>query len=687
MTADPAPDDARLLVGDGQWLTHPDPGSGTRAVRLSDGPTGLRRESGDRTLPATCFPPPATLAQSWDTGLLREVGAALGAEARALGVDVLLAPGVNLKRTPLCGRNFEYLSEDPEVAAALAVAYVDGVQSTGVGCSLKHFAANNQEHERHSISADVDDRTLRELYLPAFERVVREADPWTVMCAYNRLNGVHASRHRWLLTDLLRDEWGYRGLVVSDWGAVHDPVAAVAAGLDLQMPGDDGASVAAIRAAVATGDLAEADVRRSADRVRTLAQRCGPALATVGVPPALAGEHHEVAVRAAAAGTVLLANDGTLPLAPGTRIAVIGRQAAEPVLQGGGSARVVPTRVDTVLAGLSAELGDEAVQYAPGYDWEPVIDGRRVPRAASDERARGLRDEALALAADADVVLLCLGHPDWVECEGYDRTDLDLPDDQDALAAALAASGGPVVVSLTSGAPLTLGPWRGAVAALLLPGFGGQAGGAGLVRVLLGAAEPGGRLTETWPLRLADTPAAPTYPGERGHVRYGEGVFVGYRWYDALDRDVAYPFGHGLGYTGFELSDLQLEVLDAAAGAARVPVEVRNTGTRTGTAVPQLYVGEHQSLIPRPPRELRAFARVTLDPGESRVVEFELDARAWAFWDVVGSAWQRRPGLFTVSIGFSARDLRLHTTVEWPADPSAPALVSEEELAERLQGR
>ena len=677
-----------LLVGEGQWLTHADPAGGARALRLSDGPSGLRRERADgSTIPATCFPPAATLAASWDPDLLEEVGVALGEEAHRLGVDVLLAPGVNLKRTPLCGRNFEYLSEDPLLAGVLGAAYVRGVQSMGVAASVKHFAANNQEHRRHSVSAEVDERSLRELYLSAFERIVAEASPWTLMCAYNRLNGVHASQHHWLLTRVLREEWGYDGLVVSDWGAVHDPVAAVRAGLDLQMPGDD-AAPPRLRAALADRSLPEAAVAQAADRVRRLAQRCGPERPTTGIED-VAPAHDQLARRAAAAGTVLLANDGTLPLTlpARSRLVVIGRQASRPVIQGSGSAEVVPTAVSTLQESLRQALPDVRVEFAPGYDWEELVEGRRVPRDPDSPAAQRLRAQALALASGADAVVVCLGHPHGIESEGYDRLDLDLPADQDRLVAELVLGAAPVVAGLTTGAPLVLGEWRHQLAALLLPGFGGQAGGAALADVLLGVSEPGGRLAETWPLRLTDSPAAPTYPGERGTVRYGEGVFVGYRWYDALEREVAYPFGHGLGYTTTALTGIEAVVVDPARAVVEVRIGVRNTGERPGGCVVQVYTGEVDPVLPRPPRELRAFARVRLEPGEQREVTVELDGRAWAFWDVVGAAWQRTPGRFTIAAGLSSRDLPLSTTVTLPADPAQPRFVDEDALAERLQGR
>lgn len=676
--------EAALLVGDGNW--HTGAADGVRAVRLCDGPTGVRRELPDgTTAPATCFPTAATLGASWDRDLVAEVGAALGVEAAAGGVDVLLAPGVNIKRTPLCGRNFEYLAEDPLLSGILGAAYVTGLQSSGVGASLKHFAANNQEYQRLFTSVRVDERTLREIYLPAFERIVAEADPWTVMCAYNRLNGVHASQHRWLLTDLLRDEWGYRGLVVSDWGAVHDPVAAVAAGLDLQMPEGDGDAVAAIRTALASGGLAAEDVSRAAGRVRSLAHRAGPAKPVRELTEDERERHDELARRAAAAGTVLLRNDGTLPLAKPGRILIVGRQAAEPVIQGGGSSTVVPRTRPTLLSSLAALLPGTVVDHLPGYDWERVEYEVRHGVDPDAPASVALRAESVQASATADLVIACVGHPMWIECEGYDRRDIDLPADQIRLLEELVALDVPVVVVVTTGSAVALGDWQDDVAALLSPGFGGEQGPAALAEVLTGRREPGGRLAETWPLRLADVPGRLTYPGSRAEVVYGEGVFVGYRGYDALGTPVRYPFGHGLGYTTIEVTGVRVAVIDPAAGEVAVLVDVRNTGSRPGSQVVQVYVSEIAPVVQRPPRELRGFAKEALAPGESREVEIRLTGRSFAFYDTVAGGWQRHPGRFEIAVGTSSRELSHVVAIDLPADPAAPPFTDDETLGRILQ--
>jgi beta-glucosidase len=510
---------ASLCLGSDFWHTAPVERLGISAIMLSDGPHGLRRqpEEGDHvgisgSLPATCFPTAAALGSSFDPDLVRRVGEALGEEAIAQRVDVVLGPGINIKRSPLCGRNFEYFSEDPLVSGVLGAALVEGIQSQGVGASVKHYAANNQETDRLRVSAEVDERTLREIYLPAFERVVKQARPWTVMCAYNKLNGTYASEHEWLLTRVLRDEWGFDGLVVSDWGAVHDRVAALAAGLDLEMPPNLGLSDAAIVAAVRSGELDETLLDRAVARVLQLVERARARPAARGFD---ADAHHALARSAAAECAVLLKNEnGLLPLQPlaGQTIAVIGEFARIPRYQGAGSSQVNPTRVDIPLDELRAAVPED-------------VD---VPFAADG-------DEAVELATNADVVIAFLGLPAADESEGYDRTHIDLPPDQTALLERLAAVSPRVVVVLANGSAVSVSGWDAHAAAILECWLGGQAAGGAVADLLLGAASPSGRLAETIPLRLQDSSAHLNFPGEDGHVRYGEGVFVGYRGYDVLD--------------------------------------------------------------------------------------------------------------------------------------------------------
>ena len=636
---------ASLCLGSDFWHTTPVARVGVPAITLSDGPHGLRRQpdEGDHvgvhgSLPATCFPTASALGSSFDPELVRRVGEAIGEEARAQDVQVVLGPGVNIKRSPLCGRNFEYLSEDPLVSGVLGAALVTGIQSQGVGACVKHYAANNQETDRVRVSADVDERTLREIYLPAFERVVTQAQPWTVMCAYNKVNGTYASEHSWLLTTVLRDEWGFEGLVVSDWGAVADRVAALAAGVDLEMPPNRGVSDAALVAAVRAGELDEDVLDRAVARVLGLVDRAGR---TEAVPGFDAEAHHALAREAATECAVLLKNDGALlPLEPrsGDTIAVIGEFARHPRYQGAGSSLVNPTRVDAPLDALRAAVpGDVEVADATG-------------------------DEAVALAGRASVVVAFLGLPPAAESEGHDRTHIDLPAEQTALLARVAEVNPRVVVVLANGSAVRLAGWERHAAAVLECWLSGQAAGTAVADLLLGTANPSGRLAETLPLRLEDTPSYLNFPGEAGHVRYGEGVFVGYRGYDALERDVSYPFGHGLSYTRFEYGDLHTT-------AGQVSCRVTNTGSRRGKEVVQLYVGDPAAAVARPPRELRAFAKVDLDPGQSATVTFGLGARDFSYWSPDHGDWVLEPGEFTIAVGASSRDLRLTTTIKVDGPP------------------
>jgi beta-glucosidase len=685
------PEKARLLTGHDAWRTHPVERLGVPSAEVADGPHGLRRETGVDMVwyPATCLPTLSALASSWDREVLRRAGEVLGAETRAAGVQVLLGPGINIKRHPLCGRNFEYLSEDPVVAGELATAYVQGVQSQGVGTSLKHFAANNQETSRFWASSDVDERTLREVYLAGFERVVRGADPWTVMCAYNRINGVHSSQHEWLLTEVLRDEWGYQGAVVSDWDAVHDRVAALRAGLDLEMPGKPGRTDVEVVRAVLAGEIPEALVDRSAERVLRLVARA----AGTGAEPADHDAHHEVARDLAERCVVLLRNDGVLPLrAHGTgTVAVIGEYAERPRLQGGGSAGVLPTRVDVPLDELRDLLGVDRVQFALGYQDRDAVDlagadGRvlRPGDAASSADPRTdaeLRSEAVGLAAASDTTVVVVGLPLRSEEEARDRTTLDLPPAQRELLAELATLDTRLVVVVMAGAPVALDDeWHDAAAAIVWAGLLGQGGGRALARVLTGAAEPTGRLAETLPRRLEDTPAYLEFPGERAHVRYAEGVFVGHRWYDVRGIAPRYPFGHGLGYTTVVWSEPQVEVLDAAAGDVRVTLTLTNTGDRTGTEVVQVYIGDPESAVRRPVRELKAFETVTLAPAEARVVELDLGGRDFSWYDVGAGAWRCEAGAFLVEVGASSADLRGSVEITLPDGPGVPPLIDDDTL-------
>jgi beta-glucosidase len=651
---------ASLTSGSDFWHTKGIDRLGVPAIMVADGPHGLRKqaEAADHlglgtSVPATCFPPAAALGSSWDPDLLRRVGEALGRETRANDVAVLLGPGVNIKRTPLCGRNFEYISEDPFVAGVLGTAIVAGIQSQGVGTSLKHFAANNQETDRMRVSADVDERTLREIYLPAFEAIVKNAQPWTVMCSYNKVNGTYASEHHWLLTEVLRDEWAFEGLVVSDWGAVHDRVPALAAGLDLQMPAAGPRPDEQIVAAVRAGTLDEAVLDVAARRVLRLVERSLPASRGDFDVDA----HHALATEAAAAGSVLLKNDPVdgAPLLPLTGdFLVVGEFARTPRYQGAGSSQVNPTRLESALDAL----GD--VPFEPGFTIAGGPDG--------DDAA--LLRSVVAAARDAATVVAFLGLPGPDESEGYDRPRLGLPDNQVAMLEAVAAVNPRVVVVLANGSAVSV-PWRGHAAAILETWLGGQAGGRAVAELLHGRRNPSGKLTETIAHRLADTPAFGNFPGEFGHVRYGEGVLVGYRWYDTRELDVAYPFGHGLSYTTFDYSGVRASAAGSGADVSvDVQVTVTNSGSVAGSEVVQVYVRDPQAEVVRPVRELKGFAKVTLDPGASEVVSIRLDSRALAYWHPGLRRWLVEGGTFVVEVGASSRDLRGLVEIEVDGEPT-----------------
>ncbi|TQF74130.1 beta-glucosidase [Rhodococcus spelaei] len=649
---------ATLTTGVGFWHTAAVPDASIPSIMLTDGPHGLRKQSegGDAlglgdSVPATCFPPAAGLGSSWNVDLIHTVGAALGTEARAEGVSVLLGPGVNIRRSPLCGRNFEYYSEDPFLAGVLGAAWVQGVQSRGVAASLKHFAANNQETDRMRIDVQADERTLREIYLPAFERIVTTARPWTVMCSYNKVRGVQVSENRWLLTEVLRDEWGFDGLVMSDWGAVNDRVRALAAGLDLTMPaaaGDD-----RVVAAVEAGGLDESVLDRAVGRLLTLLDRtAAPADDPAGYD---AGAHHDLAAVAATESAVLLKNDGVLPLdlSDLDRVAVIGEFARTPRFQGSGSSQVVPTRVDSALDAIGDLAGEgAAVRFAPGFRFDGTADPELVA-------------EAVALAEQSATVLLFLGLPTEFESEGFDRTGIDLPANQLALIDAVAAVNPRVAVVLSNGAVVATASWQDRAQAILEGWLLGQAGGSALADLLFGLANPSGRLTETIPLRLADTPSRLNFPGSDGVVVYGERIHVGYRWFDTLDLPVAYPFGFGLSYTTFEYSDLALA---PSADGLEVSFTVTNTGDRAGAEVPQVYVRDVEASVDRPAHELKGFTKAHLAPGEARRVTVSLDGRAFAFWSVREHRWVIEAGDFEIRVGASSRDIRLARTWASPGD-------------------
>jgi beta-glucosidase len=654
---------AALTSGASFWYTKPIERAGVPAIMVTDGPHGLRkqREGGDHlgigdSVPATCFPPAVGLGSSWDVDLVHRVGEALGAETSIENVAVLLGPGINIKRSPLCGRNFEYLSEDPIVSGVLGAAIVRGIQSQGVGTSLKHFAANNQENDRMRSSSDIDPRPLREIYLRGFQRVVEDAQPWTVMCSYNRINGVYASEDPWLLTRVLRDEWGFEGLVVSDWGAVNERVPGLAAGMDLEMPSSNGVTDAQIVAAVQDGSLDESVVDTAAARVLDLVRKATDGAGRVAGPLDV-DAHHALAREAAGRSIVLLKNDGdVLPLAKSARLAVIGEFAEKPRYQGAGSSMINPTRLDSALEGIR-ELATGEVVYARGFSNAVQV---------SAEETAALRDEAVAAASGAGVAVVFLGLPARLESEGYDRDDIDLPAEQLALLDAVLAANPSTVVVLSNGGVVAL-PFADRVPAILEGWLLGQAGGGATADVLFGDVNPSAKLTETIPLRLEDTPAFLDFPGEFSHVRYGEGLFVGYRWYDARRSEVAFPFGHGLSYTSFSYADAAAAV--DADGDIEVTVAVTNTGDRAGREVVQAYTSLPGGAVQRPVRELKAFASVALEPGETEVVTLTIRRKDLAYWDIRLDAWVVEGGEYVVDVAASSRDVRSSAAVRIDGDP------------------
>jgi beta-glucosidase len=651
---------AALTSGSNFW--HTTAVTGVPAVMMTDGPHGIRKQldvEGAGLLnsePATCFPPAVALASTWDPELAHRVGMALAREAKAMGVSILLGPGINLKRTPLGGRNFEYFAEDPLLTGVLATGWVRGLQSQGVGASLKHYALNSQETDRMRVSADVDERTLREMYLRAFGRVVRDAQPWTVMCSYNKINGEYASQHRWLLTEVLRDEWGFEGLVVSDWGAVVDRVAAVAAGLDLTMPGPDPAGDAALVRAVEDGSLDAATLDTSAARVLALVERSVASLDPDATYDADA--HHALAREVAGRGIVLLKNDGgLLPLArEGTSIAVIGELARAPRFQGGGSSQINPTRLDNALAEITA-LTSAPVTFAAGDDVAQAVEAAR----------------------SSDVAVVFLGSTK--ETEGLDRDSLELPAEQLELMEEIVAANPRTVVVLSNGAVVLTSPWDREVPALIEGWLLGQAGGGAIADVLFGVVNPSGRLTETIPLRLADHPSFLDFPGEASHVRYGEGIHVGYRAFDAREQDVAYPFGFGLSYTTFGYGEAVASIVD---GAVEVRVSVTNTGDRDGREVVQVYAGLPTSGVRRAPRELKGFAVVEIAAGATAEAMVRIPREELAYWDARLGRWAVEGGDYVLTVGSSSRDPRTTVTVSVAGDDTRVPLSGDSTLGEWL---
>ena len=631
-------------------------------VMVCDGPHGLRKKDYSKkgsslsaSVPSISFPTAATTAASWDPELLYEMGQALGKKCLKEEVGVLLGPGVNMKRSPLCGRNFEYFSEDPELAGEMAAGFINGVQSMGVGTSLKHFAVNSQETRRMVVDSVVDERALREVYLRAFEIATKKAKPWTVMNSYNKINGLHGSENPHTQTEILRNEWGWDGVVVSDWGAVNNRVDGMKAGNDLEMPSSSGSGTKKIVDAVKNGELDEAVVNERALNVLNLMKKCVDGAKKNYEYNDL--DDQPLARRIAASCMVLMKNDGILPLDTGKKIAVIGALAKTPRYQGAGSSHIVPTQLDNAFDEL-AKLGVKA-EYEQGYEL--------TAKKAKNNPA--LIARAAALAAKVDTAVVFIGLTDEYEAEGYDRTHMKLPDAHDALVEAVVKANPNTVVVLAGGSPVEM-PWNDSVKAILNSYLGGQAGGGAVADILTGKVNPSGKLPETYPVSYDDTPAKNNFPGNPATVEHRESIYIGYRYYEKSGTPVRYPFGHGLSYTSFAYSDIKVDKSEMDEnGEITVSFKVKNTGTLAGAEIAQLYVADKESTIFRPVKELKAFKKVFLESGEEKEISFTLGRRAFAFWNVNVNDWSVESGEFDILIGASSADIRLEAKVSVTAAP------------------
>ena len=648
-----------LTSGRDAWSTQPIERLDIPYIWMADGPHGLRRAPSTDTWgygdqhPATCFPTASALAATWDVALLRDVGAALGTEASALGVNLLLGPGANIKRSPLGGRNFEYFSEDPYLSGKLAAAYIDGVQAQGVGTSLKHYVANNVETQRMWANSDVDDRTLNEIYMTPFEIAVREAQPWSVMACYNRVQGVYGSQSPDMLTRKLKEEWGFKGIVVSDWDAVIDRVEGIRAGMHLEMPGKPGHLTNRIVIdAVKSGELDEDQLDRIVRDILRVVLRAHDVASSSNDQKLDA--HHSLARRVAAEAITLLKNDNAvLPLDTNRyrKIAVIGEFAVEPRYQGNGSSEVKPPRIDAFVDIVGLEYGNDfEIEYAQGYN-------------LGDDRDFSLIEAATRLAAESDVALVLAGLPLHYESEGIDRHHIDLPPAHNRLIESVAKSQPNTVVVLTNGSAVAM-PWVDEVPTIVEAWLGGQAGAGAVADVVFGKVNPSGKLAETFPARLEDTPAFLNFPAEDGEVLYGERMFVGYRYYDARKIEPLFAFGHGLSYTEFTYSALELSSEHISdKDVLGVTLKVTNSGPVAGKEVVQLYVRDEQSTVRRPDKELKGFHKLELAPGESRDVEFALSKRDFSYFSTRYRDWIAESGNFEILVGASSRDIRLQRQV------------------------
>lgn len=673
---------ASLCSGADFWHTKAIDRLNIPAAMVSDGPHGIRKQESladhmgvAESIKAIGFPTASAMACSFDRDLLHKVGDALGEECVAEDLAVLLGPGINMKRSPICGRNFEYYSEDPVVAGELGAAFVNGVQEHGVGTSLKHFAANNQEWRRMSISAEIDERTLREIYLAAFETVVKKAQPWTIMCSYNRINGVYSCENDWLLNKVLRDEWGFEGLVMTDWGAMDERVPSLKAGLDLEMPDCHGETDKLIVKAVQSGELEESVLDTAVERILTMVDKyltarkdIDPASMVHPLPSSVergydVAAHHALARTTAEQSAVLLKNEDILPLQKDKKIAFIGEFAKVPRIQGGGSSHINNTSIESAL-----DAAGDSVSYAQGF---------HIDEETTDET---LLQEAITLAKESDVAVIFAGLPDSFESEGFDRTHLNMPANQNELIARISEVQPNVVVVLHSGSPIAM-PWLDKVAGVLQMYLAGQASGGAAVNLLFGDATPCGKLAETFPLHLEDNPSYLNFPGNREKVCYQEGVFIGYRYYDKKKMDVLFPFGYGLSYTDFTYSNMKVTVngknatdVDVIKETDEIIVsaDITNTGNCDGAEIVQLYIKNPVVYEIRPEKELRDFAKVFLKAGETKTVTFTLNARAFSYYETRIHDWYAESGDYEILLASSSRDIRLQDTVSITGSKKIP---------------
>ncbi|MFC1777610.1 beta-glucosidase [Pseudomonadota bacterium] len=663
---------ASLLSGRDDWSTQSIERLNIPWIWLSDGPHGLRRAPqtnkpgyGDQ-LPATAFPTASALAATWDLDLIYQVGRSIGEESQAQDVNVLLGPGVNIKRSVLGGRNFEFFSEDPVLSGELGAAFINGVQSQGVGTSLKHYAANNVETKRMYMNSAVDDRTLHEIYLTPFEIAVRKAQPWTIMASYNRIQGVYGTQNPYLLTDVLKKQWGYQGIVISDWFAIVDRVAAVKAGMHIEMPGLNAVNDNLIIDAVKNGELDEALIDSMVTEILTIVFKA-KSLEKKGVELDVE-KHHNHARRVAAEAITLLKNkNNVLPVNPQKyqKVAIIGEFAVNPRFQGNGSSEVKPTRLDQFLELVKREYGDQLTfSYAQGYQ-------------LSDDNDFSLIDEARTVAANADIALVFAGLPLHYESEGIDRTHIDMPASHNRLISEIAKVQKNTVAVLTNGSAVTM-PWVKQVNGVLETWLAGQAGAGGIADVIFGKVNPSGKLAETFPAKLEDTPAFFNFPGEQGEVLYGEQIFVGYRYYDKKKIEPLFPFGFGLSYTDFEYSELVFSGANITDKTGlEVSVKISNTGDVAGKEIVQLYLSDIQSSLQRPEKELRKFKKIALEPGEEKTVTFQLDGRDFSYYDAIRKMWIAESGEFVVSAASSSRDIRLSQSVTLQSTQQVPLAFDE----------